>query len=81
MMVTGLGSEYHLKLSFIKHVIPESRLKKRALKGPGLQRITLTVDPGFLRFGDNTIAATVKTARKTFRIEIDRFALTVLPRP
>ena len=81
MMVTGLGSEDHLQLSFNKHVIPESRLKKRALKGPGLQRITLTVDPGFLRFGDNTIAATVKTARKTFRIEIDRFALTVLPRP
>ena len=81
MVVTGLEPEDLLGLSFNNHAIPESRLKKTELKGPGLQRVTLVVDPGWLRFGDNTIAATVKTARKTFRVEIDRFILSVVPRP
>ena len=81
MVVTGLEPVDLLGLSFNNHVIPESRLKKTELKGPGLQRVTLVVDPGWLRFGDNTIAATVKTARKTFRVEIDRFILSVVPRP
>ena len=81
MVATGLGSKDHLQLSFNNHAIPESRLKKTELKGPGVQRVTLAVDPGFLRFGDNTISAAVKTTRNTFHIEIDRFALSVLPRP
>ena len=81
MVVTGLEPGDLLGLSFNNHVIPESRLKKTELKGPGLQRVTLVVDPGWLRFGDNTIAAIVKTARKTFRVEIDRFTLSVVPRP
>ena len=80
MMVTGLGSQDHLQLSFNNHAISESRLKKMELQGTGLQRVTLGVDPGFLRFGDNTISAAVKTTRQTFYIEIDRFALTVRPR-
>ena len=81
MMVSGLGSKDHLQLSFNNHAIPESRLKKMELQGPGLQRVTLAIDPEFLRFGDNTISAAVKTTRQTFFIEIDRFALTVRPRP
>ena len=34
-----------------------------------------------LRFGDNTIAADVNTTRKNFKVEIDRFVLSVIPRP
>lgn len=80
MIVTGMAAEDHIQLSLNSHAIPESRLKKEDLNVPGLQRVTFAVDPGFLRFGDNTIKAVVKTARKTLHIEIDRFALSVLPR-
>ena len=34
-----------------------------------------------LRFGDNTIAADVNTTRKNFKVEFDRFVLSVIPRP
>lgn len=80
MIVTGMAAEDHLQLSLNNHAIPESRLKKVELKGPGLQRLALAVDPGFVRFGDNTIAAAVKTTRKTYHVEIDRFILSILPR-
>ena len=81
MIVTGMAAEDRLNLAFNDHAIPKSRLKKKELKGPGQQRITMAVDPEVLRFGDNTIKAAVKTARKTFYIEIQWFALSVLPRP
>ncbi|MEE3370564.1 MAG: hypothetical protein VX346_14590 [Planctomycetota bacterium] len=81
MLVTGLGSQDHLRLSFNNHTIPESRLKKMELQGPGLQRVTFAVDPAFLRFGDNSISAAMETTRQTFHVEIDRFALTFRPRP
>ena len=80
LIVTGLDSQDHLQFSFNNHAIPEAFLQKRELKGPGLQRVTLAIDPGLLRFGDNTITAAVKT-RKPFHIEIDRFALSVHPQP
>jgi len=81
MIVTGMTAEDHLQLSLNNHAIPESRLTKMELKGPGLQRLTLAVDPAVLRFGDNTIAAAMETTRKTFQVEIDRFILSIHPRP
>ena len=81
MRVSGLAATDDLTLSFNDREIPASRLKKTELKGPGLQRIVLMVDPKVLRFGDNTIAATVKTTRQDFRVAIDRFALSVTPQP
>ena len=81
MIVTGMAAEDHLNLSLNDHAIPKSELKTMELKGPGHQRVTLTVEPSVLRFGDNTIKAAVETARKTFHIEIQWFALSVLPRP
>ena len=80
MIVTGMAAEDQLVLSLNEHAIPESDLKKMSLKGAD-QRITLNVAPEFLRFGDNLIKAAVKTARTSYRIEIQWFALSVVPRP
>ena len=80
MIVTGMAAEDNLSLLFNNHAIPESQLKKMELTGPGHQRVTLSVDPEVLRFGDNTIKAAVKTARKDFHIEVQWFALSILPR-
>ena len=80
MIVTGMAAEDHLQLSLNNHAIPESRLKKMGLEGPSRQRITLAVDPAMIRFGDNTIKAVVKTARKSYRVEIAWFMLSILPR-
>lgn len=81
MIVTGMAADDHLQLSLNKHAIPESQLKKMELTKPRRQRITLAVDPAMLRFGDNTIAAAVKTTRKTYQVEIEWFVLSVLPGP
>ena len=81
MIVSGMTAEDRLQLSLNNHAIPKSRLQKMQLKGPGLQRLTLAVDPAVLRFGDNTIAAAMETTRKTFQVEIDRFILSIHPRP
>ena len=81
MIVTGMAADDHLQLSLNKHAIPESQLKKMELTKPRRQRITLAVDPARLRFGDNTIAAAVKTTRKTYQVEIEWFVLSVLPGP
>ena len=81
MLVTGLGSQDHLQLSLNNHTIPESRVKKMELQGPGLQRIKIAMVPEFLRFGDNSVSAAMETTRRTFHVEIDRFALTFHPCP
>ena len=81
MIVTGMAAEDHLQLSLNNHAIPHSQWKIAGLEEPGRQRITLAVEPDFLRFGDNTITAAVKTTRKSYHIEMQWFMLSIPPRP
>lgn len=80
MIVTGMAAEDHLDLSLNNRAIPGSQLKKMELEMPTRQRIVLAVDPAMVRFGDNTIKAALKTTRKSYRVEVQWFMLSVTPR-
>ena len=54
--------------------------KRMELEMPTRRRITLAVDPAMVRFGDNTIKAALKTTRKSYRVEVQWFMLSVTPR-